>query len=263
MPQRYGRAIRVTLITLGATFLVSGLQLSFIHLPPPIALAWQIVLTVVVGTLWIRWQRVEWHRALPRRASAWRAVALAVVICLSVAAAYHTAVEPTIAPNLRLVGDTIGKRAALVLTALLTGPLLEEALFRGYMLGRLRRDFSATTSVLLAATLFAAAHGDPSRILPQLVAGLVFGILVVHTGRLWLAAVAHGLGNASALVEHFIFTTGIPSRLGVGFPLLCLVVAVAAAVELHRVLTKTRWSVPLAPTVRVAPPLTWGINVMS
>jgi membrane protease YdiL (CAAX protease family) len=262
MQQRYGRAIRVTVITLCATLPLSGLQLAFLYMSPLIALGWQTALTATVAALWGKWQRAEWERALPRRASAWRAVTLAVVICLAVGSAYHSAVDPMTATNIQHAGDALWTRAALVLTAIVTGPLLEEALFRGYMLGRLRRIFGSTTSVLLSGTTFAIAHGDVTRILPQLVAGIVLGTIVVHTGRLWLAMLAHGLANAIGMIEYLVFTAGIPARLGLGFPLLCLVIAVGAALEFHRVLTTTRWSVPVPPTARVALPLTWGLDVM-
>ena len=262
MQQRYGRAIRLTLVTLCATLAVSVLQLAFLYMPPSVGLVWQIALTAAVGALWVRWQRTEWQRALPRRTSAWRAVAVAVLICLAVASAYHSAIDPSVATNLAHAGNDALTRMALVLTATLTGPLLEEALFRGYMLKRLRRNFGSTTSVLLSGAVFAVAHGDPSRILPQLVAGIVLGTLVVHTGRLWLAVVAHGLANAVGLIEQLLFTSDIPARLGIGFPLLCLAVAVVAALELQRVLTTTRWSISVSPTARVAPPRTWGADAM-
>lgn len=38
MQQRYRRGMRVTLISLGATVTIPGLQLAFIHLPPLVAL---------------------------------------------------------------------------------------------------------------------------------------------------------------------------------------------------------------------------------
>jgi membrane protease YdiL (CAAX protease family) len=260
MQQRYGRAIRVTAITLCAAVALSDLQLPFLYMAPLMALVWQVGLTAAVATLWVRWQRAEWRRALPRRASAWRVVTLAVVICLAVTSVHQSAIAPTIATNIQHAGDALGTRAAAVLTAVATGPLLDEALFRGYLLGRLRRILGSTTSVLLSGVTFAVAHSDATRILPRLVAAIVLGTIVVYTGRLWLAVLAHGLANAIGMIEYVVFTAGIPARLGIGFPLLCLVIAVGAALELHRVLTTTRWSVPVPPTARVALPLTWGLD---
>jgi membrane protease YdiL (CAAX protease family) len=263
MQQRYGHAIRIVLITLGATLPLSVLQFGFAFMPPAIALAWQITLTIVLAALWVRWQRTAWARALPRLGRSWHVVVLAGVICLAIASAHRMLIEPSTPIILTQLGSSIEKRTALVLAATVTGPLLEEALFRGYMLSQLRRRFSATTSLVLSGVVFAMSHGDISRIVPQLVAGVVFGMLVVHTRRLWLAAVAHGLANAVGLIEQFVFTSAFPQRLGIGFPILCVVAAAVAAIELHRVLTNTRWYVPISPTVRVAPPLTWGIDASS
>jgi len=259
MQQRYRRVVRVTLITACATLALSGLQYASNHVPPFAVLIWQIVFTASVGALYIRWQRKEWERALPRRASAFRVVVLVVVICLAVDWANHWSGVTSAVDNVRQTGEG-WTRATVTLAATITDPLTQEALFRGYMLGRLRRSFGSVTSVLLSGGAFAVSQGDPARVLSQFVVGIVLGTLVVYTGRLWLAVVAHGLFNVVGLAEPLITLNSGPAQLGISFPLLCLAAAIVATLELHRVLTTTRWSIPIQPTARVALPLTWGID---
>jgi exosortase E/protease (VPEID-CTERM system) len=81
-------------------------------------------------------------------------------------------------------------------------PVVEELAYRGYLMRRLvARDFAAvpfeTTGVwplLVSSALFGAAHGAmwPAGV----VAGLVYGLLVMRTGRLGEAVCAHATTNA-------------------------------------------------------------------
>ena len=74
-------------------------------------------------------------------------------------------------------------------------PIVEELFFRGYLLKRL--DIGGTYGPVIAlavsSALFAALHGD---LVLALIAGLMLGGLVLWTGRLLNAIIAHAIANA-------------------------------------------------------------------
>lgn len=86
------------------------------------------------------------------------------------------------------------------------GPLCEEIVYRGGVLRRGKALLSARAALVLAAALFAAAHGAPLRMLPAFAAGLVFGgaFLFGEAARpgagLVAAALCHAAANAVQLL---------------------------------------------------------------
>lgn len=92
-----------------------------------------------------------------------------------------------------------GRDVVDVVTACLIAPLLEELLFRGVILQGFARRYSETRALWLSALLFSAAHANVHQFLGTLPFGLFAGWLVLRTGSLWPAVVAHALFNAGAL----------------------------------------------------------------
>lgn len=94
---------------------------------------------------------------------------------------------------------TAGPLAAVLVLAVLVLPLLEEALFRGYLWRFLagRPDFGPRRALLYSALLFALAH-QPEVWLPMLYLGGLFGWVYWRSGRLRYAVLAHALHNALA-----------------------------------------------------------------
>lgn len=78
-------------------------------------------------------------------------------------------------------------------------PIVEELFFRGYMLGRLRENFSVGGAVLLCAVLFWVSHGqylstDPfllAHSVSTLIGATVLGWITLRTGSLVPALTAH------------------------------------------------------------------------
>jgi sodium transport system permease protein len=98
--------------------------------------------------------------------------------------------------------------ANLGLIALLPA-LCEEFFFRGALLGLLKGALSDRSRVILVAALFGIFHLSFNRILPTAVLGLALGLLVLWTGSLWTAVVAHFLNNALAVtIAHFELGNG-------------------------------------------------------
>lgn len=86
------------------------------------------------------------------------------------------------------------------------GPLLEELLFRGAILGGLLPLFkSPWPSIIISALLFGVIHLNPAQILPGVLFGIMLGWLFVRTGSLWPGLFAHIGNNALAVVGIYFF----------------------------------------------------------
>jgi exosortase E/protease (VPEID-CTERM system) len=135
----------------------------------------------------------------------WRgpAVGIAVFVLWDIAAHWLThatpmpealATMPPIARNL-----WIAMRAA---GTVLVIPLAEELAYRGFLLRRLvEAEFETVPfqrigpwALLVSSTIFGLGHG--SMWLPALGAGLLYGALLIRTGRMGEAVVAHATSNA-------------------------------------------------------------------
>jgi exosortase E/protease (VPEID-CTERM system) len=135
----------------------------------------------------------------------WRGPVAGIVVAAIWLAAVHYVIPvsgmPRALADLQSMPRVIWITARLV-AAVVTVPIAEELAFRGYLLRRLQGPnfeslrFEAVGWLpLLASTLiFGLVHG--ALWLPGLVAGLVFGWLVKHTGRFGEAVAAHGTANA-------------------------------------------------------------------
>lgn len=94
---------------------------------------------------------------------------------------------------------------------LLPGPC-EELLFRGFILRGLLRRYGPMTAVVLTAFLFGLFHMDPTRLPGSFFLGLVFGVVLIRTGSLYCAIIAHVTNNLCATTLFSIdwCTYGIP-----------------------------------------------------
>jgi sodium transport system permease protein len=90
-------------------------------------------------------------------------------------------------------------RVGLPMVVLLP-PIVEEVLFRGFLLSALRRSGKAARAVVLTAAIFAFFHLMPMKYLPTGLIGLWLGYLVVATGSLYPAILAHLANNAVPLL---------------------------------------------------------------
>lgn len=109
--------------------------------------------------------------------------------------------------------DMLGQfRGPWGLLALSVAPgICEELLFRGAILGLLRRKLPVFAAVLLQASLFAVLHALAVRLPYTFALGLILGVVVVRTGSLWPAILAH--------TAHNLLSALLPERLGTPAPL--------------------------------------------
>jgi membrane protease YdiL (CAAX protease family)/NAD-dependent dihydropyrimidine dehydrogenase PreA subunit len=94
----------------------------------------------------------------------------------------------------------------LVLTVLvvaLAGPLLEEVLLRGVVLGAVARKLGPWPAIVGCALAFALLHASLWSLLPLTVLGVGLGWLAVRSRSLWPAVIAHVLYNAVLVAAAF------------------------------------------------------------
>ena len=108
--------------------------------------------------------------------------------------------------------------------ALLPG-IVEELVFRGWILGSLR-PFGERRALVLSALIFGLMHGNLTQLPFALLLGLLFGFLYLRTGRLWVGMVIHMLNNALSVVLDYInANAGLPENT-------CLLLQLASFVAL-------------------------------
>ncbi len=167
-----------------------------------------VVITVVVGN----WKGNGWvadfHVSL-------RAVDVPVGIVTGVVAQF--VLVPLIAlPVLKLTGqdaDDLAKPAQdladkvhgvggpllFLLVVGVIAPIAEELFFRGLLFRALEKRWDQWWALGFSSVFFGLTHFQPLQFLPLTAAGAVFGFLVVRTGRLGPAIVAHMAFNISTV----------------------------------------------------------------
>lgn len=105
----------------------------------------------------------------------------------------------------------LGMRMALVPVAVLVGPLVEEVLFRGALLARLRVRLGDGWAIAITSVIFGAVHlpdlGWLWYAVPNLIlVGVFCGWLRVRSGSIWPAYVAHAANNGLAVMAWFSAT---------------------------------------------------------
>ena len=93
---------------------------------------------------------------------------------------------------------TVGSGLAGFIVVAGVGPLVEELLFRGVILGGLLSHYRARWAIIGSAVLFGAAHVNPWQFVPAFAVGLLGGWLVVRTRSLWPSVALHMGYNALA-----------------------------------------------------------------
>jgi len=128
----------------------------------------------------------------------------------------------------------------LLLAQLLGNALLEESLFRGYLIPFLRPYLRNSTPLVVIATsvIFGVSHipgllatGQPFvTLIPITILGFLFGWLYIRTGNLWLCIGLHSLFNRPTL----IWSSHIPGEI---VPLLVMFFFIAFSTRLFRMQT--------------------------
>ena len=88
----------------------------------------------------------------------------------------------------------------LVFVVVVGAPIVEELVYRGLLQGSFVARISELPALLAGASLFAIIHFRPVEYPGLFVAGLVFGMCAISTGRLGMSIVTHAAFNATGLL---------------------------------------------------------------
>jgi len=103
-------------------------------------------------------------------------------------------------------GNPLDLLSLLLVTSVLA-PILEESLFRGFLLTSLTRYMPNSGAVVISSLVFALAHFTPKDA-PQLFAlGLVLGTLYTRTRNLLTPVMVHALWNSGVLLLFVLLQT--------------------------------------------------------
>ncbi|RMB01832.1 CPBP family intramembrane glutamic endopeptidase [Eilatimonas milleporae] len=180
------------------------------------------IMTIVSGaggvaavSLWIgfdmgrhhpgRAHMIGWRPARDGIANTLFRVFLAFVVLRAAQAAYFAVfTEYTGAPAPSNVPATDGlwlPHAVWIYALLLViAPVVEEAVFRGYLQNSLKSRLSPVLSMTITAALFASIHFDIANWVPLFFLGLALGAVRERTGALWPSMALHVVNNTVALV---------------------------------------------------------------
>jgi sodium transport system permease protein len=122
--------------------------------------------------------------------------------------------------------------ALLGLIALLPA-VCEELLFRGAILGLLRKSLGPVARCIVVAVLFGALHLMLMRILPTATLGLLLTAAAMRSRSLWIPMLMHLLNNGLAITAATLGWGG-PADIGIGLQVLGAALAIAAVAGMGR-----------------------------
>lgn len=114
----------------------------------------------------------------------------------------------------QLQKGNLGDRAAVnfgpitIVGFLLLPLLINEVVFRGFILGNIKASAGLVEAAGMTALLFAAQSFQPVRFLPDLVSGFFFALLVLRFNTIWVAIIAH-LATAVPALIGFLSISGL------------------------------------------------------
>ncbi|MBA0751638.1 hypothetical protein Gogos_000550 [Gossypium gossypioides] len=102
-----------------------------------------------------------------------------------------------------LVRSDISKGACITVYCIIT-PILEEMVYRGFMLASLASTMNWKQAVVISAAIFSAAHLSGENFLQLFVIGCILGCSYCGTGNLSSSILIHSLYNAFTLILTFL-----------------------------------------------------------
>jgi membrane protease YdiL (CAAX protease family) len=90
--------------------------------------------------------------------------------------------------------------AVIGASVVITAPIAEEVLFRGFIFGGLRRGLAFVPAALLSGFLFSLGHTDPGLVIPFTLVGMVLAYTYERSGSLYTSIGVHFIFNAVSFV---------------------------------------------------------------
>lgn len=102
-----------------------------------------------------------------------------------------------------LYSGSISETACIIVYCIIT-PLLEETIYRGFLLRTLASKHRLIEAVIISSAVFSAAHFSVQNSLQFFIIGCVLGCSYCSTGNLCSPVLIHSLYNAVTLVITFL-----------------------------------------------------------
>ena len=93
-----------------------------------------------------------------------------------------------------------------IIIMVVIAPIIEETIFRGFLLGGLRNYCGKWTAVIVSAMIFSALHMDIIGFFTRLVLGIALGYLYVKRESIYSSMILHGLNNLFAVLVTSYFS---------------------------------------------------------
>ena len=94
--------------------------------------------------------------------------------------------------------------ALLFLSVAIVTPIVEELMFRGYILDAINRKHSDWTAIIWSSILFGLIHVDPFVVGQAFMGGIIYGWIRVRTGSLLPSIAGHMMWNMLALMLSYL-----------------------------------------------------------
>ena len=91
------------------------------------------------------------------------------------------------------------------ITLVILAPVAEEALFRGYLYGKMRKSANVVVAIVLTSIAFAVVHGQINVGIDVFALSVILCLLRELTGSIWAGILLHMIKNALAFYFLFIF----------------------------------------------------------
>ena len=186
---------------------ISAIKLQLLHRaysPDTTFLATVIGISAALPLL----QRVASPDMRPKRIGIWRPMVFAMIFCSALSLLMNCIflAVPAGIPNdgfahtSAILKESYGAagKPLMFLAAILTGPVFEEIIFRGFSYGKLRQLGAPwAASAFLSALSFGIYHGTPKSFVYTFVTGMAFCILCERYNTLLVPIAGHCAGNAA------------------------------------------------------------------
>ena len=214
---------RKTLSGVGTAVIAYFLVLLFMHLPKEywgrMRVDPAVAGIIPIGLLLLFWMKNP-GKLIVLKAPSWVGVLIAMVVGFALipvmaqlslldgkAEVFKNLFDQLQKGNLGVQGSvSLGPIA--ILSFLILPLIVNEVVFRGFLLGNIKTSTGMVEACGMTALLFAAQSFQPIRFLPDLVSGFFFALLVLRFNSLWVAIVAH-LASALPALVGFLSLSGL------------------------------------------------------
>lgn len=147
-------------------------------------------------------------------------------------------------PN--LIENVLSGMSATVLGALsiaVVGPLAEEVVFRGAIMGyMLRKGSTPTMAIITSALIFGLMHMNPAQIPFATIVGVILGVIYYRTGNIILTSTIHIINNSLAALLMNVCDEETKMSDAIGGSTIGIIVASAVCIFASYMLLRYFWN---------------------